>query len=152
MNFLYNKNPGVNMDVINNKGETPLHLAIEYENISMIKLLLYLKASLKPINFNGKSPLDLLNEKNLTSLIHPPTSECAKSEGMTSYRPGSQIKIRDVTNDDIDGMFDNIRNYFRKAGVLSPKLNTESVEMKESSVHSPDQIKFKASFTTESDD
>jgi hypothetical protein len=140
INFLLKKNSQINLNIMNNKGETPLHIAAKSGAISMIKLLVYLGASLKPINFAGKTPLDLLKANDLEFLAtknsYPerkfitPTPTKLKASPMTTMK----INIEDTKEEVIDDIFSNIRSYFRDRGHLTPKEHTESCEIDASAV------------------
>lgn len=156
INFLLSKNPKINLNIMNNKGETPLHIAVNINNIAMIKMLIHLGASLKPRNFEGKSPQDLLKEQNLLFLIHKNNREEMKLEiTVTSRTVNSQIgtvnvNIEETKNEIVEDMFSNIRDYFKSEGKLSPKLNRETIEM-DSSLYESDGVKFKASIVSGED-
>jgi len=149
INHLVSNNQNINIDWINRKGETPLHLAVKDNNITIIKLLLHLGASLKPVNFEGKSPLQMIHENNLHFLVEEKTE--TEKKGTKSYH--SKVKstpkgtvnivIEDTKDEAIDDMFatksdancnacsiSNMRCYFKvDKGYISPKNNLDTGDM-----------------------
>ena len=51
---------GIDVDIRNLEGQTPLHIACNGINTQMIQLLLSEGASLKATDINGKTPRDLI--------------------------------------------------------------------------------------------
>lgn len=140
INFLVNKSVNVNLNVINKKGETPLHLAIERNNMAMVKLLLHLGAGLKPINYEGHSPFTMLEDRNMDFLVKSRESDSQKNSiSSTKSKPKSgakgtvKIEIEDTKEEAVDDMFSNMRNYFNQnRGYLSPKNNMETIDVNNS--------------------
>lgn len=120
---------------MNNKGETPLHIAARSGSIAMIKLLIHLGASLKPINFAGKTPLDILKDNDLEFLATKESKEESKFTSPTPHKfkaspmTTMKINIEDTKEEMIEDIFSNIRSYFRSRGYLTPKDHTETAEV-----------------------
>lgn len=116
-------------------------MAIEKNNMIMVKLLLHLGAGLKPLNFEGNSPFNLLEERHMEYLVknrdslEVPSSMTSSNAKFKNNSNGTlQIAIEDAKEEVVDDMFSNIRNYFRQDGYLSPKNHLETVEVKNSSI------------------
>lgn len=152
-----NKNPNINLNQINKKGETPLHIAIEKNNMAMVKLLLHLGAGLKPINFEGQSPFTMLEERQLDFLVKNKDSE-AKSESVSSSKSKMrntpvgtvQIQIEDIKDEVADDMFSNMRTYFQNNnGYLSPKNECEEIDIRNATIS--ESLEQKESVATNED-
>jgi hypothetical protein len=129
----------VNLDVINKKGETPLHLAIQRNNVTIIKLLLHLGASTKAINFEGNTPMEMLEERNMSYMVKRQGLESVSIHSSGSKMRASskgmiEIEIQEAKDKTVEDMFSNMRNYFGENGHLKPKNNSETIEMSSSSV------------------
>ena len=55
---LYFVEKGANLNIQNNEGNTPLHLALKYKHDKVIKILMDNKAALDIPNSNGEIPFD----------------------------------------------------------------------------------------------
>lgn len=64
----YLEQPGVDTNIQDDKGKTPLHHAIQSGNISMIVLLRRSKASFRVSDSDGKLPLDYASEETKQKL------------------------------------------------------------------------------------
>ena len=58
---LYFVEKGANLNIQNNEGNTPLHLALKYKHDKVIKILMDNKAALDIPNSNGEIPFDYFN-------------------------------------------------------------------------------------------
>jgi uncharacterized protein (UPF0297 family) len=101
----------------------------------MIKLLIHLGASLKPINFAGKTPLDILKDNDLEFLANKESKEENKFASPTPHKfkatpmTTMKVEIEDTKEEMIEDIFSNIRSYFRDKGYLTPKDHTETAEI-----------------------
>jgi hypothetical protein len=140
INFLVSHNPDIKLNQINNKGETPAHIATKKNNMTLVKKLLHLEAGSKPsetlpvskIKQKDKAMEDLV--KNNQSLEGPASISSSKAKLKKNSSDTLHIEIEDAKEDVVDDMFSNIRNYFRQDGYLSPKNHLETVEVKNSSI------------------
>lgn len=116
-----------------------MHLAIQHNNVTMIKLLIHLGASTKTINFEGNSPFEMLEERKMGYMIKRQESESVSIQSSGSKMRSSpkrmiEIEIEDAKDETVEDMFSNMRHYFGQKGYLQPKDNTETIEMSSSSV------------------
>ncbi|KAL1456779.1 hypothetical protein WDU94_001480 [Cyamophila willieti] len=66
-NFLIKKGSFVN--IANSRKNTPLHIAVQNENLAMFELLLLRNASVTTVNDNGSSPLQLALDKRSVEFV-----------------------------------------------------------------------------------
>jgi ankyrin repeat protein/tRNA A-37 threonylcarbamoyl transferase component Bud32 len=62
------KNPQVQINKVTKRG-TALHVAVEYNHLEVVSLLLNSRACCTVENFNGKIPLELANDEDIIDLI-----------------------------------------------------------------------------------
>jgi len=120
MNYLVCTHKRTNINVLSNKGQTPLHIAIDNLNINMIKFLIHNGASLQVCDHHGNTPFEMLSYQNLGYLSQPSLPEnsgstipsTVSSSGNKGKYKVRQINIFDVNEDNVDSMFHNVREYF----------------------------------------
>ena len=143
ISLLIKKNNDIELNSVNNKGETPLHLAIKANNISMIKLLLNLGAKITRLSSSVSTPLDILEEKQKDSVLKSSPSkssfhidEHSDLTRINSCRKFSKVQIQAINQNSIDDMFYEMRDYFGHRGHLLQKEITETINIKDSTVTS----------------
>lgn len=139
ISYLFKKDSSININAINSKGETPLHLAIQLNNMMMVKLLIHLGAGLYPLNWEGSSPFNLLEEKQMEYVAQnqslKPVSKqdnCKQIKKPYWSKDVTRLQIENVEEEVVDDMFSKMRNYFDQKGYIAQKLITDTFNSKTS--------------------
>ena len=100
-------------------------MAIQKNNMAMVKLLLHLGAGLHSLNSNGSSPYNLLEERQIEYVAQ--TSQKEPSSKLHDYKQINkhhdnkeviEVHVEDVKEELVDDMFSKMRNYFDHKGYI----------------------------------
>jgi hypothetical protein len=89
----------------------------------MVKFLIHNGASLQVRDNKGKTPLELLNYRNLSYLAEA-KDPSSSSEIASKKNKTINISIHQIKEENVEGMFPNIREYFDVK--LPPKVDNNS--------------------------
>ncbi|CAI2380428.1 unnamed protein product [Moneuplotes crassus] len=120
MNYILDRAPSTDLNKISHEGQTPLHVAIESLNFSMIKFLLSNNASINTRDHKGKTPYDLLVERKLSYLVKQQESETSAEEPPKKLKTVN-ISVHKVQEKNLEGIFKGLRKYFNTK--LPPKCD-----------------------------
>lgn len=90
MNYIITHYKKVDLNTLTKQGKTPLHLAIEMLQLSMIKFLIHNGASLHVRDGNGKSPYELLYDYNIGYLVEKFLSRTSSEQTSESQNKGTK--------------------------------------------------------------
>ena len=89
LNYIISHYKKVDLNTLTKQGKTPLHLAIEMLQLSMIKFLIHNGASLHVRDGRGKSPYDLLYQYNIGYLVEKFLSRTSSEQTSDSQIKGT---------------------------------------------------------------